>query len=102
MGWSCRVDAANTERAWDEACRASTGSSNMWVDGDKKFFYEASRTEHRDGAITGVIWKFVDETHVVKVGTFRINGDGTIARAPAFLKKAAAAVKRPAKVWVPV
>lgn len=90
MGWSCRVDAGNTMRKWETACRKATDSSNVWVENGKRFFWEASNTEHRDGAITGKIWKFVDADHVIGVSTFRINPDGTIGRAPAFLKKAAA------------
>lgn len=91
MGWSCRADAANTMYKWSDACRKSTDSSNTWVEVDGKcYFYETSHTEHRDGAITGTIWRFTDDEHAVRSGTFRINPDGTIARAPAFLKKAAA------------
>jgi hypothetical protein len=55
--------------------------------------YEVSNKEHADGAITGKIMRFVDETHCVSAGSFRINPDGSIERAPAFLKKAAKLAK---------
>lgn len=94
MGWSCRADAARTMEAWTAACVSQTGSQNTYrVDG-AEFFWEVSRTEHSDGAITGMIVKVVgpgstpDSTMCRRVGTFRINGDGTVARAPRFLKLA--------------
>lgn len=90
MGWSCRADAARTADKWSEACRKSTGSSNVWTENGKRYFYETSNTEHRDGAITGTIWRFIGNEHAVRAGSFRINPDGDIGRAPAFLKKAAA------------
>jgi hypothetical protein len=86
MGWSCGSGAAKTERAWSEGCMAQTSSQNTFTVGNDKYFYEASRTEHRDGAITGSIHKFVGEDRARKSGTFRIEGDGTITRAPAVLK----------------
>ncbi len=97
MGWSCRADAARTMERWDKACRESTGMSNVWKDGDDEFMYELSSKEHDDGAITGTIEKRVagpasnpDGLYYKRAGTFRINGDGTIARAPAWLKDAGA------------
>lgn len=94
MGWSCRADAGATLDKFGNACIAQTGSSNVFEAGGKRYFYEVSNTEHGDGAITGSIWKFL--THnpdgsgkCVKAGSFRINPNGSIARAPAFLKKAA-------------
>ena len=86
MGWSCRADAARTYREWDEFCRTQTGSSNTFISNGERYFYEGSRREHSDGAITGTIWKFVGENQARKAGTFRIEGDGTVTRAPAILK----------------
>jgi hypothetical protein len=48
-------------------------------------FFEVSRREHRDGAITGVIQRF-DGEYCTKAGTFRIEPDGSIRRAPKVLK----------------
>jgi hypothetical protein len=86
MGWSCRADAAKTYDKWDRHCRETTGSSNVFVQDGEKFFFEGSRKEHADGAITGSIFKMIGKTHARKVGSFRINGDGTVARAPKVLK----------------
>lgn len=114
MGWSCSKAASDVANKWSQACVAATGNSNTFVVGGVRFFFEISRTEHPDGAITGTIMKEVPapaETRIVTVpsaveaalgiapasdsfyasraGSFRINGDGSIKRAPAFLKKAA-------------
>jgi hypothetical protein len=112
MGWSCTKAASDVMQAWSNACRAQTGTSNTYTVGNDTYFFEVSRTEHADGAITGSVMKKVaapTPTKVVtvpsmveqalgiaqsesfwarKAGSFRINGDGTIARAPAFLKAA--------------
>ena len=91
MGWSCAAAAGNTMRAWVDACVASTGQSNVFVTKGERFFWEESRTEHRDGAITGTVFKMLPtelegRCLARKVASFRINPDGTVARAPAFLK----------------
>ena len=86
MGWSCNRDAMNTMDIWTAACRENSGSQNQWTDKNGTFFFEHSRTEHDDGAITGSIFKNTDGINCKKNGTFRINGDGTVARAPKFLK----------------
>lgn len=76
-------------RKWSEACRASTESSNQWREGeDEEFFFEASRREHSDGAITGSVFKMLPGNRCRKVSTFRIDGDGTVSRAPKYLKRA--------------
>jgi hypothetical protein len=92
MGWSCRADAARTMAKWTAACEAQTGSQNVFEVDGASYFWELSRTEHHDGAITGSIQKTVrregDRMWCRKVGTFRIEGDGTVTRAPKFLKDA--------------
>lgn len=87
MGWSCRADAWNTMKAWNDLCVAITGASNTYVANGTKYFYESSRVEHEDGAITGAVWKMIDEKHCRKAGSFRIEGDGSVARYPAGLNK---------------
>jgi hypothetical protein len=55
-----------------------------------RYFYEVSNKEHYDGAITGTLMKFLPGSTMCKsAGSFRIEGDGTVARAPKFLKDAA-------------
>jgi len=47
---------------------------------------EWSRREHRDGAITGAIHKFVDATHIVKNQGIKIERNGAILRGPKVLR----------------
>lgn len=77
--------------SWTRACFAQTGVQNVFeVRGGQRYMWEVSRTEHHDGAITGTVWKmFEDELGASRCrqsGSFRIEGDGTVKRAPAFLK----------------
>ena len=83
MGWSARADACETYDAWSRACQAKTGSQNVYqeFDGDRRYFMETGR-EQRDGAITGSVYRMVDETHAVKAGTFKIGPDGDVVRWP--------------------
>lgn len=87
MGWSYAIRAGHTMDKWLEACLANSGSQNQWSEKGKTYFFEHTRKDHADGAICGAIWKFLpDGVHVRKSGTFRINPDGTVDRAPKFLK----------------
>jgi len=94
MGWSCRADAAVTMESWTAACVAQTGSPNVFRVNGREYFWEVSSVEHDDGAITGTIVRVEgpgstpDSTACRSAGSFRINGDGTVARAPRFLKLA--------------
>lgn len=91
MGWSCssaasaRLDAISS---WIVLNGNMDGSQNSWKDPrtGERYFFESSRREHSDGAITGSIWKFVGENSVVKSGSFKIERDGRISRGPAFFK----------------
>jgi hypothetical protein len=89
MGWSCRKEAGLVLEAWGAACVAAGGSSNAWHEGDAGYFFEVSRKEHDDGAITGAVMKMLSNGWARRAGTFRIDGDGKIERAPKFLKEAA-------------
>lgn len=94
MGWSCRAEAAATMEKWSNKCRTNSGSSNVWGDRMGWYMFEASRVEHADGAITGSIIKFdraplgTAPCPASRVGSFRINPDGSVARAPRFLRAA--------------
>jgi len=89
MGWSCRRDAGETLGKVTAACVESTGMSNTYeVDGVRRFI-EVSNKEHDDGAITGSVYREIGDGLCRKAGSFRINGDGSVARGPAFLKDAA-------------
>lgn len=96
MGWSCGAKASKVLEAWGNKCNTSTRTSNTWEDNGNTYFFEVSRKEHDDGAITGTIFKMVEASpnspestrfFCNKVSYFRIEGDGTITRAPKFLKK---------------
>ncbi len=94
MGWSCRADAGRTMNALEKACREQTGMSSNYMDGGREYFWESSRREHADGAITGSIMLMLEKRPdgsgtCRKVGTFRIEPDGTVRRGPAILKQAA-------------
>jgi len=91
MGWSCSAAASDVMRAWTELCVAQTGSQNVYKTASGEYFWEVSRKEWDDGAITGSIVELGPPTGSPdgarsgrKVGSFKINGDGTIARAPAY------------------
>jgi len=89
MGWSYRKEAGETMDRWMKACIANSGSQNQWTDKHGTYFFETTCRDHDDGEICGSIWRYLpDGTHVRKSGTFRINGDGTIDRAPKFFKDA--------------
>lgn len=107
MGFSYRTDAGRVEKAWQEGCRAQTGSSNTFEDKGVRYFYELSRRDQPDGGICGTIWKSVpppvgkDGDYYSKVGTFKIDGNGNIVRAPRKLKEFAAEKNRsPGNVFV--
>lgn len=91
MGWSCNAEAGYALDRVKDACVRSTGCSNVWEERGQRFFFEVSRTEHYDGAITGSVWRSVSETTCRRAGTFRIEGDGTVSRGPAFLRRAGGA-----------
>jgi hypothetical protein len=74
---------------WTRACVAQTGSQNTFDQNGRKYFWELSRREHDDGAITGTIFELTMWNEARRVGSFRINGDGSVARAPRFLREAA-------------
>ena len=57
-------------------------NSNTWTDSKGvKRFCERGR-EQRDDAITGTVFKFVDDNHCRPCGTYRIDSDGVVVRFP--------------------
>lgn len=94
MGWSCRKEAGDEDRRWTEACRADTGTANVYRHGAALYIIQTSNREHSDGAITGIVIRMEREDGEPElnplaptcrgrtVGRFRINGDGTVARWP--------------------
>jgi hypothetical protein len=95
MGWSCNAAASLTLDAIIAGqkrlgCESSNG---IMENGKHVGFWETSRREHADGAITGTVWILTpDGQHCKKAGNFRIEPNGTVtrfARLPrAFLNRA--------------
>ena len=85
MGYSC-TQAADKRLDMIMGLRAgpmgkAPESTNMWYsDQGKQYFYEIGR-ENRDGAITGSIYKMVQDG-CKKSGTFRIESNGQVTRFP--------------------
>jgi len=89
MGWSCREKAGKTMDKWTAACVHASGQQNTFSMRGRHYFWERSRTEHADGAITGSVWRMQDDGRCKRTGTFRIEPEGHVSRAPKFLQEAA-------------
>ena len=94
MGWSCRADAGRTMDALVKACREQTKMSSNYIEDGREYFWEPSNREHANGAITGSILLMLEKRPdgsgtCRKVGSFRIEPDGSVKRGPAILKLAA-------------
>lgn len=88
MSYSCTEAAGNVEQKISELCYNMTGMSNMYVNGNKEYFYEVGR-ETSDGSIVGKV-NLIENTNGQKLaypkGSFKINKNGKIVRFP-FLPK---------------
>lgn len=104
MGWSCSQEAYKTMSVFTKASMASAKArlgkeiANVYFDKGSWYMWERSNVEHDDGAITGQVWKYAhgsmpgDETgSVYKSGSFRIEADGAVTKAPSLLARAARA-----------
>jgi hypothetical protein len=82
MGYSCARKAMEVVKVWQNWCYKNFDSQNAYIHNNTRYFFEIGK-ENGDGAITGSIWRFMpDGIHVKKSGSFRIESDGTITRAP--------------------
>ncbi len=93
MGWSCSAAVGVTMERWTAACLESTKSQNEWEQGGRRYFWELSVQEHDDGAATGEVFE-LRATLAYPAGSFRIEGDGSVTRAPKFLRDAANRARR--------
>lgn len=93
MGWSCAAAAGHTMDRMVAACRKENGSSNTFTAGGKTYFWETSRREHNDGAITGSVFVVTKPGWSRKSGSFRIDSDGKMVRGPAALRRLIESVK---------
>jgi len=94
MGISYSSAAVKVLEKWTAACLQSTNSQNTFTVKDKTYFWEPSVREHKDGAVTGNIFRVIDlnvdgRELVRPASAFRINADGSVTRAPKFLREAA-------------
>ena len=84
MGYSCTKDASEMLGLIRHQFSDGTTSNGLVIrqhSDVRTYFYEVGK-EQADGSITGTLFQNVDESHARKVGSFRINSDGTIARFP--------------------
>jgi len=89
MGWSCRKQAGDTLDKIQAYCvKNSGGSSNVFTENGTSYFFEVSRKEHADGAITGSIFEMVPPQNARRAGSFRIEPDGRISRFDKIVNKA--------------
>lgn len=86
MGWSCGQMAGLRMDTLSAHCVRQTGQSNVFIYNGTKYFFEHSRRENRDGAITGSLNKFVGENLCRTAGSLKIDGDGKITRGLAYLR----------------
>lgn len=77
MGWSHRAEAGAIMRRITDACVRLTGQQNVYKHNGQKYMWEVNPVDHKDGSITGSIYKYMASGHVSKQGSFRISGDGT-------------------------
>jgi len=80
MGYSCSRDAANTLAVIGKMF-AADGNPNTLTIKKQRYFLERG-SEQRDGAITCTLYRMLPSEMCRKVGSTRINADGTIARFP--------------------
>lgn len=84
MGWSCSALANSRLDAISGFCVVQTGQQNVFRDYNNNWrFFEVSRREHPDGAITGSIRR-EDGT---ECGRLRIEGNGKMTTGPKRLKE---------------
>lgn len=85
MGWSMSKKAADTLEVIENACRASTGSSNAWKDGrDVECFFEMREKDagDEDSGVDGDICRTTAPGMARAVGKFAIDDEGKIVKAP--------------------
>jgi hypothetical protein len=78
--------AAGTEKRWRIKCLAASGRANSWKEGGRVYFYQLDPKPQPDGAIVGSIETISATGYCRRIDDFRIEGDGTVTKAPIFLK----------------
>lgn len=80
MGYSCTRDAANILGVIGKFY-ATDGNPNILTMQGEQYFFERGREQY-DGAITGTLMLMLPGEYCRKVGSVRINYDGTINKFP--------------------
>lgn len=96
MGFSYTYDAGRTMGGIEESCKATRPegehSSNVFFANGRRYFYEITRRDQKDGGIIGEIhltWTDEDGKEWCReVGTFKIDGKGRVVRGPALFRQA--------------
>lgn len=81
MGYSASAKALDKEATWAQTCHQQTGQSNMYEVRGTRYFYQIGR-EQRDGAVTGSVFRMLEDGRCVRSGSFRIESDGTVSKHP--------------------
>lgn len=81
MGWSCSAKAAATLAIITNACVTATRVQNLSP--CRQFFFERSDKGFADGGIGG---RVVRRSNGALVGSWHINGQGHITKAPNWMK----------------
>lgn len=70
-------------------CTNSSGIANVWKHKEKKFMFQLSMKTHKDGGVTGYIFKFVDfgGDGTKKCGQLKIEGNGVVTLGPKVFKE---------------
>jgi hypothetical protein len=84
MGWSCTQAADDTIEKINSLVQSQCPNVlKKYRDQLPGGFFEINRAkEHEDGSITGSVFKFVEGNKCSKVGSFKINPNGTIGWFP--------------------
>lgn len=87
MGYSATAKAMKVL----DTFKSDTGMSNTWIRDGVAHFFEIGR-ENADGSITGTVWRgtFGDVRamgYAYRQGSFKIDADGHILRAPAGMRQ---------------
>jgi hypothetical protein len=79
-----------------KACLAQTGVQNEFKQNGQKYFWEYNAVTHKDGSITGSIYKLTASGHHTRAGTFKISGDGKTVTGTGMAALAGASGAKPA------
>jgi len=99
MGWSCRIETSKTIERLQDACVASTGSSNtVELPGGRRYFFELSNREYADGHATGRVFRTINDTQALPRERFSISPEGKV-KGPAWLQALAKGGRTLAEQW---